>query len=324
MSSAAGGGVDSSTKTIQPSINDNSGGSGATSLGFILMLGAFFCFATMDTSAKWLVTAAIPALQVAFLRYFFHFVWVMVLYAPNEKTELLVSNRPRLQILRALLLLSSTSLNFTALVYLPLTVTIAIFFAVPMVVCLLSIPVLGEKVGIKRFAAIIVGFVGVLIIVKPWGETFDYHVLLALGALLTAAGYFVMTRLIAGLDTNSVTQFYTSGIATLVLAPFALYYWVWPAVLLEWCIPILLGSLGMLGHTMVTRAHHYAEASVLAPMVYSQMIYITFYSWIIFNTKPDITTMIGTAIIIISGLYIWVRERKIQNPDTPIPLRGGR
>ena len=288
------------------------------------MLGAFFCFATMDTSAKWLVTAAIPALQVAFLRYFFHFAWVLVLYAPRERKSLMASNRPGMQTLRAILLLSSTALNFTALVYLPLTVTIAIFFAVPMVVCLLSVPVLGEKVGIKRFLAVIVGFVGVLIIVQPWGETFDYHVLLALGALLTASGYFVMTRLIAGVDSNSVTQFYAAGIATLVLAPFAFYYWVWPVKPLEWFVPMLLGSLGMLGHTMVTRAHHYAEASVLAPMVYSQMIYIIFYSWIIFDTTPDITTVIGTVIIIMSGLYIWARERKIQNPDTSIPLRGGR
>jgi len=314
----------SSGNPSNPSLSGGTKGSGATSIGFLLMLGAFFCFATMDTSAKWLVTGAIPALQVAFLRYFFHFAWVLVLYAPSEKKSIMVSNRPGLQSVRAVLLLSSTALNFTALVYLPLTVTIAIFFAVPMLVCLLSIPVLGEKVGIKRFAAIVVGFIGVLIIVKPWGETFDYHVLLALGALITASGYFVMTRLIAGVDTNSVTQFYTAGIATLVLAPFAIVYWVWPAELLEWIIPILLGSLGMLGHTMVTRAHHYAEASVLAPMVYSQMIYITFYSWLIFNTTPDTTTIIGTTIIIMSGLYIWVRERKIQNPDTSIPLRGGR
>jgi len=288
----------SSGNPSNPSLSGGTKGSGATSIGFLLMLGAFFCFATMDTSAKWLVTGAIPALQVAFLRYFFHFAWVLVLYAPSEKKSIMVSNRPGLQSVRAVLLLSSTALNFTALVYLPLTVTIAIFFAVPMLVCLLSIPVLGEKVGIKRFAAIVVGFIGVLIIVKPWGETFDYHVLLALGALITASGY--------------------------LLAPFAIVYWVWPAELLEWIIPILLGSLGMLGHTMVTRAHHYAEASVLAPMVYSQMIYITFYSWLIFNTTPDTTTIIGTTIIIMSGLYIWVRERKIQNPDTSIPLRGGR
>ncbi len=295
------------------------------SLGLSLMLIAFFCFATMDTSAKWLVAAAaLPALQVAFLRYLVHFAWVFVLYVPTEGRTLAISNRPWAQLFRGLLLLTSTALNFTAMQYLPLTITIAIFFAIPMVVCLLSIPFLGEKVGIRRFLAVLVGFLGVTIIVQPWGESFDYHIFYALGALMSAAGYFVMTRKIAGVDRNSVTQFYSAGLATVMLAPFALSVWQWPDRLLEWVVIIVLGSLGMLGHTIFTRAHHYAEASVLAPTVYSQVIYITFYSWVIFNSPPDLNTIAGTAIIVLSGLYIWLRERKVQVVGTVIPYRGGR
>lgn len=276
------------------------------------MMVAFFCFAVMDTSAKWLVVAAIPSLQVAFLRYFVHFIWVILIYLPRDGLAITRSNVTHLQVLRAFLLLCGTALNFTALKYLPLTTTIAFFFASPMVVCLLSIPILGEKVGLKRFAAIVVGFIGVLIIVAPWGDEFDYHIFLAVGAMLGASGYFVMTRVVAGRDTNSVTQFYCAGVPTLLLAPVAWSVWQTPSTVLDWGLLILLGTLGMLGHSVLTLAHRFAEASVLAPTVYSQIIYITLFSWLFFDSVPTLSTAVGVFIIICSGVYIWSRERALQ------------
>ncbi len=289
------------------------------------MLGAFLCFSAMDTSAKWLVSVAlIPSLQVAFVRYLVHFSWTLVLYVPGEGAAVFKSAVPWQQTFRGLLLLCSTALNFTALKYLPLTVTISIFFAAPMVVCLLSIPVLGEKVGLKRFFAVLVGFVGVLIIVQPWGEAFDYHVLYALGALCTASGYFVMTRKLAGIDRNSVSQFYCSGVASLLLAPFAVSVWHWPQSMTEAIVLFVLGSLGMLGHTLLTKAHGLAEASVLAPTVYSQIIYITIFSWAIFGATPDSSTIIGAVIIVGSGVFIWWREKTLQPSVQAVPIRAGR
>ena len=280
-------------------------------LGISLQLAAFFCFASMDTTAKWLVGAAIPAIQVAFLRYVVHFGWVLVLFLPSRGRSLFRSGTPRLQALRGALLCISTVLNFTALQYLPLAVTISIFFAAPLVVCLLSIPILGEKVGARRFAAVLAGLAGVLIIVEPWGASFDRHVFLSLGALLGASGYFVLTRRISGVDSNAVTQAWTAGLATMVLAPFAATSWVWPAGGGDWVLLIVLGSLGMLGHSMVTRAHDHAEASVLAPMVYSQILYVTFFGWLFFDSVPDGATILGAAIIVASGLYVWLRERRL-------------
>lgn len=279
-------------------------------LGVLLMLGAFLCFALMDTSAKWLVTAAIPAVQVAFLRYFFHFLCAVTVYAPREGWGIVRSKKPKVQALRAAFLLSATTLNFSALAYLPLTVTIGIFFAAPLVVCLLSRPVLGEVVGIRRLSAVLVGFVGVLVMLEPWGERFDWHVLLAVGATLCASGYFVMSRLVADVDGNAVTQFFTAGIAMTALAPLALWQGNWPDSPEHWGLGFLLGALGMLGHSLLTRAHRYAEASVLAPIVYSQMIYIAILSWVVFGQPPESRTIVGTMIIILSGLYIWARERK--------------
>ena len=278
----------------------------------------------MDTSAKWLVLAAIPSFQVVFVRYFVHFVWVILIYFPKHGMTITRSRNPKLQILRAVLLFSATAFNFTALKYLPLTTTTAIFFAAPMLVCLLSIPILKEKVGIKRFTAVAVGFVGVIIIVAPWGTQFDYHVFLAVGALCGASGYFIMSRVIAGVDANSVAQFYCAGVPTIVLLPVVLMVWEWPTTGLDWGLLVLIGTLGMLGHSMLTAAHRFAEASVLAPTVYSQIIYITFFSWIIFDTAPSLSTAIGVAIIILSGIYIWSRERAVQKVQVTGPAAYSR
>jgi len=282
------------------------------SIGYMLMLLAFLCFAAMDTTAKWLVSAAMPALQVVWLRYFVHFLCTVVVYVPRYGWQIGRSNKPGLQTLRALFLLCATAFNFTALQYLPLTTTVAIFFVAPLTVCLLSIPVLGEKVGIKRLLAVFGGFLGVLIIIEPWSQQFNPYALLAIVAMLCASGYFVMSRVIAGVDSNATVQFFVAGVASVLMAPVALNVWQWPADLKTWLLAILIGSLGMLGHSVLTRAHQLAEASVLAPTVYSQAVYIAIFSWLVFGQAPNLQTILGTLIIVASGLFIWFRERQLQ------------
>jgi len=281
-------------------------------LGVSLNLFAFFCFALMDTGAKWLAVAGVVAAQVTFLRYFFHLFWVLVLYVPKEGLAIFKSEKPRLQALRAVMLLASTFFNFAALQYLPLTTTIAIFFAAPLVVCLLSIPVLGETVGLRRLSAVAVGFIGVLIIVSPWSEQFDVHIFLSLSAMLCASTYFVLTRKISDIDRNSVAQAYVAGISTLVIAPLAFAFGDWNIGAGNWMVAILIGSLGMLGHSVLTQAHRYVEASVLAPTVYSQMLYITLISWIVFDSTPSLRTAFGALIIVLSGIYLWRRETRLS------------
>ena len=278
----------------------------------------------MDTSAKWLVAAAIPALQVAWLRYFGHLVVVIAAYTPRQGLSIIKSKNPKLQSYRAMFLLVGTCFNFSALHYLPLTTTIAIFFVTPLTVCLLSIPVLGEKVGVKRLLAVLVGFGGVLVIVQPWSQSFDPHVFISIAAMLCISCYFVMSRVIAGLDSNATTQVYVSGLGTVLLAPLALYFWVWPDSLQAWILLILLGALGMIGHSMLTSAHQHAEASVLAPTVYSQMVFIAVLSWLVFNEPPDQKTLLGTLIIVGSGLFIWFRERQLEQREVQVSksMRG--
>lgn len=275
----------------------------------LIMASAIFLFTLIDTSAKWLILAGLPAIQIVFSRYVGAFLTTFIVFIPRHGFGEFRSNRPWIQILRALALLGSTVFNFFALRYLPITLTIAMFFAMPIVVTLLSIPILGEKVGLRRFLAVLTGFIGVLVIVQPWGAQFHWAVFLSIGALLSASTYFVLTRLLAGVDNNSTSQLWTNGLATLALAPIALQSVVWPDNTLNMVVFLFIGFLGGVGHILATLAFRFAQASVLAPVTYVQVIYATAAGYLVFNTLPTIWTAIGTAIIIASGVYIWHRER---------------
>ncbi|QDL91444.1 DMT family transporter [Paroceanicella profunda] len=279
----------------------------------LLMLATFLCFATLDTSAKWLVTHGFPAFQVAFVRYIVHFLVVLAIFAPSQGLSSLVRSRAvSKEILRAGFLLGSTVFNFFALRYLPITVTTAVQFASPLAVCALSIPLLGEKVGPRRWFAIGLGFVGVLIITQPWSAEFNWAILLSLGSMLCAALYFIMTRALAGIDHNMTMQFYASGLASAMLVAPAVPDWVWPTDTSMWLLFGALGVIGGAGHYIATTAHRLAPASTLAPIVYVQIIFVTFYSYVIFDTPPDEDTILGTLVIVVSGLYLWARERKVK------------
>ncbi|MFN3824657.1 MAG: DMT family transporter [Pseudorhodobacter sp.] len=164
------------------------------------------------------------------------------------------------------------------------------------------------------------GFAGVLIVVAPWGATFHPAMLLSLAALCCASGYFVMTRRLAGVEANSTSQLWASGIATLALLPFGLVGWVWPETGTGWLVMTFIGIFAAVGHAIAVAAHRYADASSLAPVTYVQAIYATAAGFIVFGTAPGWNTAAGTAIIIGSGIYIWRRERALsKRPTPPIP-----
>ncbi|MBR9653333.1 DMT family transporter [Thalassobius aquimarinus] len=275
----------------------------------MIMAVAVFLFTLIDSSAKWLILAGLPALQVVFARYAGALIMALLLFLPRGGLSAFRSNRPWLQLLRALMLLGSTMFNFYALSYLPITLTIALFFAMPIVTTLLSIPILGEQVGLRRFVAVVVGFFGVLVIVQPWGAQFHWAVFLSIGALCCAATYFVLTRLLAGTDNSSTSQLWSNGVATACLAPIALQDWIWPDDPLNMGILLFIGVLGGTSHILATLAYRFAPASVVAPVTYVQVIYATAVGLLVFGTLPTVWTALGTAIIIGSGIYIWQRER---------------
>lgn len=281
--------------------------------GIILMLGAYLLFSLIDTSAKWLGLLGLPALQLAFMRYVGHFVISLVqIGRGGVSMERFASPRMSLVILRAVLLMGSTILNFISVGYLPLTLTSTILFSAPIIICALSWPLLGERVGLWRWAAIMAGFVGILIAIRPFDESFHWAILLSLSAAFCFALYSILTRKLAGTVAVDTMQFYSGLVGTAVLLPFAIVAWQNPVGLFNWTIMILMGVFGWLGHQFLTNAHGFAPASTLTPFGYTFILYLTLASYFVFDDLPDRWTIIGGSIIILSGLVIWAREKRLN------------
>ncbi|SHI06004.1 DMT family transporter [Marivita hallyeonensis] len=283
-----------------------------TAAGIGVMLLAVALFTCIDTSAKWLLIAGLPALQVVFARYAGHLIVALLVYLPQEGRAALRSQSPKLQFLRSICLLGSTILNFLALSYLPITLTTTIQFTIPIVVTLLAIPMLGETVGIRRIVAVCVGFSGVLVVTQPWGAEWHPAMLFSITSVIVASLYFVMTRMLAGIESNATQQVWSSAVATAVLLPFVIKGWTWPSDPTAWVVFCGIGFFGATGHIAATTAHRWADASLLSPMFYAQIVFAAFAGIVVFNTWPTIYTLGGGAIIIASGLYIWARERKVK------------
>lgn len=278
-------------------------------LGIALILSAYFCFSLIDTGVKWLVIAGLPALQLAFMRYAGHFVLSLgVLMKSGGGWENFQTERPALIILRSALLAGSTILNFIALKFLPLTLTSTILFMAPIIVCALSWPLLGERVGPFRWTAIMVGFAGILVAIRPFDADFHWAVILSLGSVTCFAVYNVLTRMLAGVVASDTMQFYSGLVGTVAFLPFAVWEWTNPATAMGWIVMVMTGFFGWFGHELLTRAYGFAGASRLIPFGYSFMIYLTIWSYFLFDHIPEFWTVIGALIVAASGLTIWARE----------------
>jgi drug/metabolite transporter (DMT)-like permease len=287
-----------------------------TGLAIGMMLMAYAAFTCLDSSAKWLVTSGMSPWTAVCARYAVHLAIVAALVLPVQGRRSLASRKPGLEVLRACLLLGSTLMNFVAVKYLPLTLTATIMFAMPIFVTVLSIPLLGEAVGARRWAAVLVGFCGILIVMQPWGGAFHWAMLSSLGAVLCGSVYTILTRRLAGVDSTNTQQLYAALVATLGVLPVALANWTPPEGALDWTLFCLLGAFGWVGHQLLTAAHRYAPASVLAPFVYTQLIYMTLASWIVFAQPPTAWVLAGAPIVAGSGFYIWWRERQLAGRAT--------
>ncbi len=280
-------------------------------LGILLMCLTYLMFTLLDSSAKWLVVAGYSALQVSFIRYAGHFLISLVLIARGGFTPARFRTaRPGLVILRGVLLMLTTVLNFMALRYLPLTLTSTIMFSVPILVCALSGVFLGERVGIWRWSAIIAGFIGILIAIRPFDAEFHPAVFLSLGNVTLFAFYTLLTRKLSGVVATQTMQFYAGLIGTLGLMPLGIWLWQTPESVGQWLVLLLTPFFGWLGHECITRAHGFAEASMLTPFSYSFIIWMTCSSYLVFHQPPDGWTIAGAAVVIVAGLVIWFRERR--------------
>jgi drug/metabolite transporter (DMT)-like permease len=286
--------------------------------GIALMASAIVIFAVLDGLAK-LVMQTLPPPVAVFFRYFIALLLSMAIIERASRPALILSRHPGWQIVRGLTLLASTFLNFVAITYLQLAQTAAISFTIPLWVCALSVPLLGEHVGLKRWTAVLVGFLGVLIIMRPGTMSFHWAMFLSLGAAFCGSIYNIATRRVGGRDRAETSLFYVGLIGSLVAVLPLPWHWQMPQGI-EWLLLLAMGIAGGGGHFLLIQAHRLAPASVLAPFIYTQIVWMILIGLFLFGDVPDMWTIFGAAIVIASGLFVFAREKTLgRETETPAP-----
>jgi drug/metabolite transporter (DMT)-like permease len=227
------------------------------------------------------------------------------------------SRRPLTQIARSVLLFVSNLVVVYALRFLQLDQSSSILFAVPFIVAALSVPLLGESIGPRRWAAIAVGFAGVLIVIRPGFGGIHPAAFLCLAATFAVALYQITTRVLSHSDSSATTMFYTNLAGTVVLTAFLPLFWVTPTPF-EAVLMFMMGAIATFGHFLLIAAHRLAPASVLAPFMYTQLIWMIFYGYVVFNDLPNHWTLAGASVVIASGLYLLYREIKVKGEAAPV------
>jgi drug/metabolite transporter (DMT)-like permease len=287
---------------------DETGAARRATWGIGLVLLAMLLFTCMDTIGKSL-TASYPVQQVVWGRYFFSFACVLVLIPRFGVVHLVRTRRPWLQIARGLLLAMATLCMITAISVIPLADAYTITFTAPLLVTVLSIPLLGERVGWRRLAAICVGFAGVLIVIRPGLRHIEPAMLLPLITASCFALYQVLTsRVGAHPDETALAMlFYVAMVGTVVMSALAPFVWQ-PVHAPDWGWMVATGALGTIGHLLLIRALWLAPASLLQPFIYSQIVWALGIGYLMFGDLPDLWMLLGGAVIIGSGLYVFYRQ----------------
>ena len=282
---------------------------------------AMMIFSATDGAAKYLSSDIAPQ-QIIFLRYVIVLILILLFCICRGQRNLLKTAQPTVQILRGLLLAVCSLIFVFALKHLPLELCAAISFVSPLFVTALSIPFLGERVGLRRWIAVLIGLLSVLMILRPGGVSFQLAMLLPLGSSLCWAMALILTRIMRDGEQPLTVLAWSSLVGVVAVSPLVWSVWQMPNSS-QWMILILLGVFNGLGQYLVIRAFMLASASVLAPFSYSIIIWSMLIGLIVFNSFPDGITLVGTAILIAAGLYIWYREKVTNTPSTPIEATLG-
>jgi drug/metabolite transporter (DMT)-like permease len=287
-----------------------------------LMCLALLCFAALDAAAKFLVTRdGIPVSQIVWVRFIGQLGLILVLVpAAGVLTvkQLFTTSQLRLQLVRSVLMVATTAFNFLALKWLRLDQTITIVFLAPLVVAALAGPLLGEWVGWRRALAIVVGFAGILIAVRPGFAAVHPAVLYSFLAMLAYALFMLLTRHMAANDPPMVTLFYSMFAGALIGAPLALAEWTSPPDAFSSLLLASLGLIGGTGHYLFILAYRLAPASAITPFLYLQLLAMVAFGYLIFDDLPDLWTLAGSAVIVASGIYLVHRERVTARAH-PVP-----
>lgn len=296
-------------------------------VAMVIALCTFMFFAALDTTAKYLVTAGYAAAFVVWCRFLSHTVISFFAFQGWRRTVMYRTQSLPLQALRGILLPVTTMFNFLALRDLQLALTVSIFLSTPMIVTMLAGPLLGEWAGLRRWTAILVGFVGVLIVIRPGTEGFSPAIIWSVLAALTHSLYSILTRKLAMRESQTSLLFYSGVFGTVLMAPPALIYGQMPQSGFDALLLVSLGVFGLAGHALLVKASRLASASKVAPFIYSQLLWMTGLGFLVFGDVPDGWTMVGALIICMSGIYIMNRERQIARHERKLAeadQQGGR
>ena len=281
----------------------------ATSLPILLMIGAVFCFASMDATAKYLMKEIGPA-QTIWARYTVQAVIVTVLILPKINVYGR-TNYPKLQFLRSVALMMATTLFFFSFSRLGLAEASAIFNISPVLITLGAFLFLREQIGPRRLIGIIVSLLGALIIIRPGTGVFSIYALLPLGAAIFYSTYSLATRFVGTDESPWTSLFYSAIFGAICYSIYIAFYWnpmSNDAILLT----IIIGLFGTAGHICLIRALTLGEASLVAPFIYTNLLFTTTWGFVLFGNLPDFWTIVGALIIVAAGIYVWARDRAVR------------
>ena len=274
----------------------------------ILNLSAWAVLPFMDTIAKYL-SSEISFFQITWARYFFTVVWTLPFMFFFFKKNLKWSENPKLQILRGMTLLSANICFFYSISVISMAKALTLAFIAPLVTTALSPIILGEKVGIKRWSAVIVGFIGSLVVIRPGLIEFNIATIAALGTGFFYGVYLIITRKLHTVDNPLLTLLITGVVGAIISSLFVPIVWI-NLSQSQWLWLALMGIFACLGHLLLIYSLRYADASKLAPFGYFEIITNIILGYYFFNDFPDLWTFSGLFIIISSGIYVFRRELK--------------
>lgn len=288
-----------------------------TRLGIILMICTTFVFAVQDVLSRHLASEY-HVLMIVMIRFWFFAAFVIVI-ARRQSGSIRAAARteqPFLQIFRGVLLALEICVMVTAFVRLGLVEAHAIFASYPLLIAALSGPILGEKVGWRRWGAIGIGFCGILVILQPGFKVFSPDALWAVASALMFAVYGLLTRFAARKDSAATSFFWTGTAGAVVLTGIGIWFWE-PMIATDWIWMIILCMTGSLAHFMLIKVYEIAEASAVQPFAYLQLVFASVMGMAIFGDTLTTNVAIGAAIVISAGLFTLIRERRIKAVSDP-------
>ena len=273
------------------------------------LLGWMF-LPVMDGFAKYL-SADLPILQITWARYFFTVVFTLPIMFFFFKKQLVWSDKPKLQILRGLILLFANICFFYSISVIALAKALTLAFIAPLIVTAFSPLLLGEKVGFKRWTAVVIGFIGSLVVIRPGFLEINLASVSALGTGFLYGFYLIITRKLSTSDNPLLTLLITGIVGAVLVSLIIPFYWVKPTIN-QWSLMAGIGIFACIGHLFLILSLKYADASKLAPLGYTEIIPNVLIGYYFFSEIPDSWTYLGLVIIVLSGLYISRREKVLK------------